>query len=57
MVTASYPAGLIIDLEATPPLVSRPHDPIVVGIVGTAANATAAGAATGVRHGEIHPVQ
>ena len=54
MVTASYPAGLIIDLEATPPLVSRPHDAIVVGIVGTAATATAAGAATGARYGEIY---
>lgn len=38
------PVGMELDLEATPNLVSRPHDRVVLGIVGTSANATASGA-------------
>ena len=37
------PVGLVFDLEARPTLAARPHDSVILGIVGTAANATANG--------------
>ena len=48
------PAGLVIDLEATPTLAAHAPDSIVLGFVGTAANATDAGGDAVARRGSIY---
>lgn len=54
MTTQSYPAGLILDVEATPTAVSRPHDSVVIGVVGTAGSATATGSDMEAKYGEVY---
>ena len=50
----SRPAGLIFDFAAQPTAAARAHDSVVLGIVGSAANATAAGGASAAKYGEVY---